>query len=47
MTSRFQRKLLYMHMRIEGRLLAGGKVDLRSFTSNGYRMLEKYENVGL
>ena len=33
------RKLLYMHMRIEGHLLPGGKEDLMSFTSSGYRMI--------
>ena len=37
MTSKFQRKLLCMHMRIEGSLLPGGKAELRSFTSSGYR----------
>ena len=39
MTSKFQRKLLDMHMRIEGHLLPGGKEDLKSFTSSGYRDL--------
>ena len=37
MTLKFQRKLSYMHMRIEGCLLPGGKAELRSFTSSDYR----------
>ena len=35
MTSKFHGKLLYMHMKIEGCILPGGKADLRSFTLSG------------
>ena len=35
MTSKFQSKLSYMHMRIEGHLLSGGKMELKFSILNG------------
>ena len=46
MTSKFQRKLLYTHMRIEGRSLPGGKVELRTFISNGSNRDKKMQVSG-
>ena len=36
--SKFQGKLSYMHMRIEGHLLPEGKVDLKFSTLSGLRI---------
>ena len=45
MTSKFQSKLQYMHMRIKDHLLPGEKVELKFFILNGYNIYPTWINI--